>query len=106
EPDGKVRPESLVELIIQTGRGPAPPTRRRATGTSRRWCGAHTNRVPSGEGDQLKPVAQVQVAGDDGAHRVERRRRAGQHDETGTDPRPIDDPDAHAAVDGGGVLRE
>ncbi len=103
QPDGEVSPQGLVELIVQTGRGPAPPARRRATGN--RWgCRAHPDRVPTREGDQLEPVAQVQIPGDDRPHRVERRRHARQHDEAGTDARPIDDPDAHAAVDGGGVL--
>src|SRR5207253_1371885 len=99
EPDGKVSPQGLVELIIQPGGGAAPAARRRATRTSQGCC-AHTDRVPGRKGDQLEPVAQVQVPGDDGPHRV-RRRRPRQHDETGTDARPVDDPDADPAVDGG-----
>src|SRR5439155_20287362 len=33
-----------------------------------------------------------------------RRHRPRQHDETGTDARPVDDPDADPAVDGGAIL--
>src|SRR5205814_10544081 len=97
-------PQGLVELIVYTAPGPPPPARRRAT-APRQWSsGAHPDRVPTRQGDQLEPVAQVQVSGDDGPHRVERRPRPRQHDEAGTNARPIDDSDAYTAVDGGGVL--
>ena len=110
--DDEVRPEGLVQRIVETGRdgcaagppGPPPRPGRGTAGRRGRGGARGANRVTAGQGDRLEAVAVVDIARDKGANRVERRLRNRQHHH----PRPhagaVHDADADAAIDRGGVL--
>jgi hypothetical protein len=94
--DREIGPERPVQRIVERGQG----TGRRTRGLRR----AEAGRVGARQRDDLEAIAIIEIAADDGPHRVEAGLAPREDHESGTDPGAVHDADPHPAVDGGRVL--
>src|SRR5205807_7724642 len=93
------RPPLVAARGSRSRSGPARP---RAARGGR--GGREADRVASWKRDYFEAIAVVEISRHDRADGIETHARARQHHQSRTHPRPIDDADAHAAVDRGGIL--